>query len=64
MRSGGGKQEELLYLMLLEDCRNGALGSLCDLNFGLYPPTGDVGKKQRKIAAACLYNKKGQYERF
>ena len=61
---GGGKQDDLLYRMLLEDCRNGALSGLCDLGFGLYPPTGDVGKKQRQIAAACLYNKKGQYERF
>jgi len=55
---------DLIYKLLLDDCRSGALGDDAKLVLGLHPPTASVSKLRRKIAAACLYDKKGQYSRF
>ena len=61
---GGGSMDDLLYRLILEDCRTGTLASVVELRFRLYPMTLDVGRKRQKIRAACLYDKKGQYNRF
>ena len=60
--SARGRQLDLCYRLLLDDARSGVLGG--QLALGLHPPTADVARLRKKIAAACLYNKEGQYGRF
>jgi hypothetical protein len=60
--SARGRQLDLCYRLLLDDARAGVLGGQVAL--GLHPPTADVARLRKKIAAACLYNKEGQYGRF
>ena len=61
--SARGRQLDLLYRLLLDDVRAGLMGGEL-APFALHPPTADVARLRKKIAAACLYNKEGQYRRF
>jgi hypothetical protein len=55
------RQEGVLFSLLLEAARNGALGQLSP---GLYPLTGRQGRMLAKIESACMSDKAGQYKRF
>ena len=58
------KNEDVLFRLLLNEFRSGTLADCCALAPGLYPPSGNVARLVAKVDAACLVNKKGQYERF
>lgn len=58
------QQVDVLYKLLLHESRAGALGPDCKVAPGIYPSTDAIASRVRKIDAACLYDKKGQYERF
>ena len=56
--------EDVIYKLVLEECRRGALAERSKLAPGLYPPSAGVARLVAKVDAACLYNKKAQYKRF
>lgn len=62
-RSARGRQEDVLFKLVLDELRR---SSECKLAPGLHSltDTSRVGQLRAKIAAACNYDRKGQYERF
>ena len=58
-------QEALLYKLLLDEVRTRAdVGQLAALGEHVLTPTAGVGRLRAKIEGACMYDRKGQYNRF